>query len=359
MNDQRELIRTLAQLDVPVVLATILHTEGPAMRLPGTRALLGPTAFIGMLSCDAMEQTLIEQSKLLLLGGNELFCYDDSDSGNILFDVRKGIGGKTHVLLEHVKPQQFQPLFKTLHRLLQERDFAELYTIAWSEGDVISRVDRLLFSDGFLVESVNADTISLEAVQACRKAAQQAPRQRVFKMSNGWILREIPEPAPRLVICGYSAVASAIRLLAKQLDWETLIRDHRNSIASKWEFVHVANSDNFLEGLELDDRTAVLAMTYQLDFDLQIFKSIADKPFFYFGLPGSRKRVEQFERMLNPFVRKFKQENIGRIFLPAGLDIHAETAEEIALSITAEIQAVMRGRSGMPLSQTNRPIHNL
>jgi xanthine/CO dehydrogenase XdhC/CoxF family maturation factor len=359
MNDQREIVRTLAQLDVPVVLATILHTEGPAMRLPGTRALLGPTAFIGMLHCDAMEQTLIEQGKSLLLGESELFCYDESDSGNILFDFKKGTGGKTHVLLEYVNPQQIQPFFKTLHRLLKERDFVELYTIAWSEGEVISRVDRLLFSDGFLVDSVNADTISLEAVQACRKAAQQAPRQRVFKMSNGWILREIPEPAPKLVMCGFSPVAAAIRQLAKQLDWEQVILDHRNSIASKWEFVHIADSDNFLEGIELDDRTAVLAMTHQLDFDLQIFKSIADKPFFYFGLLGSRKRVELFERMLNPYVRKFKQENLGRIFLPAGLDIHAETAEEIALSITAEIQAVLRGRSGMPLSQTNRPIHNL
>jgi xanthine/CO dehydrogenase XdhC/CoxF family maturation factor len=160
-------------------------------------------------------------------------------------------------------------------------------------------------------------------------------------------------------MCGFSPVAAAIRQLAKQLDWEQVILDHRNSIASKWEFVHIADSDNFLEGIELDDRTAVLAMTHQLDFDLQIFKSIADKPFFYFGLLGSRKRVELFERMLNPYVRKFKQENLGRIFLPAGLDIHAETAEEIALSITAEIQAVLRGRSGMPLSQTNRPIHNL
>jgi xanthine/CO dehydrogenase XdhC/CoxF family maturation factor len=358
MNDQREIIRTLSQLDVPVLMATVLHTEGPSYRATGTRALLSSHAQVGMLSGGCVEQALHEAATDLQAGEATLFWYDGSDPDDLIFGLRSGCGGKVLVLLEKTIPQQIQPFFKTLWELIQERDFAEVYTVVWTEGETVSRIDRMLFSDGFMVDSINADPFTADAVVSCKQALKKGIRQRSFQRDNCWVLRDVPEPAPRLLVCGYNPGSAALLLPAQHLGWEIHYCDHRTLTVQQTPHVRLVERDAYLAGFDLDDRTAVLAMTHQLDLDMSAFKQLIDKPFFYFGVLGSRKRAEQFEKMLNPFTRKFWVDQHSRIFMPAGLDIHAETPEEIALSICAEIQAVLRNRTGGPLSQSPRPIHN-
>lgn len=103
------------------------------------------------------------------------------------------------------------------------------------------------------------------------------------------------------------------------------------------------------QALHFDGLTSVVVMTHNLQRDIEYLRALADLPLAYLGALGSRRRA----RMLC--------EGSGleppRLRAPAGLDIGAETPEEIALSVAAELLAVGRRRDPRSLSVGAGPMH--
>lgn len=320
--------------------------------------ILGPVSRTGVLSGGCVEQAIKEAGQVLEPGEAMLLWYDAADEDDLVFGYRSGCGGKVLILLEYVQPESIQPLFRTLQNLLVERSDADFFTIVRSSGDSIRSIERMLFSDGFLLDSVNADSVSIETVLHCEHDLRSSKRRSYVLGEDGYLLHEHHDPVPRVLVCGYNHGSAALEPLFKQLAWEYRYIDHRPALKKQFRNLQLADRDGYFDQQEFDSYTAVVTATHQIDIDQTIFGQLSAKPFFYFGMLGSRKRVEQFFEMLTPQQRKAWQDNRSRIFAPVGLDIHAETPEEIALSIVSEIQAVLKNRSGGPLSYSNRPIHN-
>jgi xanthine/CO dehydrogenase XdhC/CoxF family maturation factor len=98
-------------------------------------------------------------------------------------------------------------------------------------------------------------------------------------------------------------------------------------------------------------------MTHNYNYDLAFLRELVKKSFRYIGILGPRKK---FDRMLGELQEeglRLSQEQLASIYSPVGLDIGAETAEEIAVSIVAEIKTVLAGRSGGALKEKPDPIH--
>jgi len=147
---------------------------------------------------------------------------------------------------------------------------------------------------------------------------------------------EIAEPNPRLIIIGSGHLSSAIAKLAQLLSFEIIVID---SLATKDRFPESALvvpdfPETNLPNMHVSSNTYIVIVTRHKD-DLPALRAALKTKAAYIGLIGSRRRVFQaFQILLHEGIT---QQQLSRVNAPVGLEIGAETPEEIAVSIMAEI----------------------
>lgn len=155
---------------------------------------------------------------------------------------------------------------------------------------------------------------------------------------------EIVGPIPRLIIAGSGHLSSSLATLAQMLGFEIVVVD---PLAKKERFPDAALvlsdfPETNLPNMEAAAETYIVIVTRHKD-DLPTLKAALKTKAGYIGLIGSRRRVHQtFRVLLN---EGYTQQQLDRVNAPVGLDIGAETPEEIAVSIVAEI--IQRRRLGV------------
>ena len=154
---------------------------------------------------------------------------------------------------------------------------------------------------------------------------------------------EIVEPNPTLIIAGSGHVSSSLAKLAQMLGFEIVVVD---PLAKKERFPEATQvlsdfPENNLPNLNVSSETYIVIVTRHKD-DLPTLRAALRTKAGYIGLIGSRRRVLQAFRLL--LKEGFTQQQLDRVNAPIGLDIGAETPEEIAVSIMAEV--VQRRRLG-------------
>jgi len=159
------------------------------------------------------------------------------------------------------------------------------------------------------------------------------------------------------VIFGGGPDAVPLLTAAKALGWRVVVIATRPAADAAERFAAadqllLTNSDDPAAGLSLDDHTAVVMMTHNFDRDLR-FLAALNRPVRYLGILGPRRRTD---RLLAQAKLPAGFDRTG-LFAPIGLDLGAESPDEIALAIVAEILATVRGRSAQPLCQRGGPIH--
>lgn len=100
-------------------------------------------------------------------------------------------------------------------------------------------------------------------------------------------------------------------------------------------------------------------MTHNYNYDITVLKSLLKTSCTYVGILGPKKKAERmFDELEADGFFISGLQHFATIYSPVGLDIGAETADEIAVSIVAEIQAVITGRKGTMLRDKPTSIHN-
>jgi xanthine dehydrogenase accessory factor len=167
-------------------------------------------------------------------------------------------------------------------------------------------------------------------------------------------------PPPRLVVYGAVDTAESLCQGARMLGWTAIVADARATfltperIPSAHVLIPKWPAEAFAE-LSLDHQTAVIVLTHDDKFDEPALIAALDTEAFYIGALGSRRNQERRrERLLEAGVA---EEALERIMGPCGLDIGADTQEETALSILAEILAVRGEREGGFLKHAKKRIH--
>jgi xanthine dehydrogenase accessory factor len=155
---------------------------------------------------------------------------------------------------------------------------------------------------------------------------------------------EIVEPNPTLIIAGSGHVSSSLAKLAQMLGFEIVVVD---PLAKRERFPEATQvlsdfPENNLPNLNISSETYIVIVTRHKD-DLPTLRAALRTKAGYIGLIGSRRRVLQAFRLL--LKEGFTQKELDRVNAPIGLDIGAETPEEIAVSIMAEM--VQRRRLGV------------
>jgi CTP:molybdopterin cytidylyltransferase MocA/xanthine/CO dehydrogenase XdhC/CoxF family maturation factor len=188
---------------------------------------------------------------------------------------------------------------------------------------------------------------------------EAADRPCIVSMDGGRALVEKMEPGASLWIFGAGPDAAPLARLAGELGWVVNAIDPRppRPEAPAYLPARSVTPDRFAE-LRIDPNAACVVMTHHFLQDLDVLRFLLGSPARYIGMLGPRSRTDALLAEL----RKEDAPGIpgdghGRIYAPIGLDIGAETPEEIAIAILAEIRAVMAGRTGGSLRDRAGGIH--
>jgi xanthine dehydrogenase accessory factor len=186
-------------------------------------------------------------------------------------------------------------------------------------------------------------------------------RNRLLSLDGGTkVFAEWYGPPPRLFVYGAVDTAEAMCRGAKLLGWHSIVADARGKFATRERIpsadeLIVAWPDEAFAQVQPDHQTAIVVLTHDDKFDEPALIGALATEAFYIGALGSRRNQERRkERLLEAGV---EEEQLVRIMGPCGLDIGADTQEETALSILAEMLAVRGQREGGFLKDAKKRIH--
>ena len=142
------------------------------------------------------------------------------------------------------------------------------------------------------------------------------------------------------IICGAGHIALPLSAIAKMNNFKVTIVDNRKEFANTKRFPHVdkiilGDHAKTLSGLTINQNTYIMIVTQGNEFDFECLKTVINSKAGYIGVISSKpKRIKFFKRLKE---LKISDSLLKRINIPAGIDIGAQTPEEIAVSIIAEI----------------------
>jgi xanthine dehydrogenase accessory factor len=147
-------------------------------------------------------------------------------------------------------------------------------------------------------------------------------------------------PAPPLIVCGGGHVAHALVPLARRCGFAPIVVEEAEEMASAERFPDAARIvDSFdvrdWKDVPLDEGSYVVVVTRDHAQDQALLEQLIGRELAYLGLIGSRRKIEMFKQRLT--ARGVDAARFERLHAPIGLDIGAETPEEIAVAIVAEL----------------------
>lgn len=348
-------------------LATVVHVEGSSYRRPGARMLVEDNGkMTGAISGGCLEGDALRKALLAInQRQNKLVTYDTLHEDDILFGVQLGCNGIVHILFEPIDTNQTDNPIVILEKCLQHRSNVVLVTIFSLKNFYGHQHGTCLFFDGEWVHG-NLEDKMLETQIKEDASAVLASRSSLLKQYFGNGLTafvELVKPAVSMVIVGAGNDALPLMEMAKVLGWKITVADGRATHANKQRF---PNADKIIVGkpaaigsqVVIDEMTVFILMTHNYSYDLGIMRFLLQQKCRYTGILGPMKRLERMMAELQEQGVSIADEQRANIYGPTGLDIGAETAEEIALSILAEIKAVLENHKGTFLKIKPDSIHS-
>lgn len=349
-------------------LATVVHVEGSSYRRPGARMLVTEEGQLtgaisgGCLEGDALRKALLVMSQQKPM----LVTYDTMDDDDAKFGVGLGCNGIIQVLIEPVDPSRKNNPIDLLKASIG-RENSVLITLFSLENKKAAQQGTCLLIQQNGEQQQNDSEIPLkEMLVADAESAltTQLSSFKNYKTNSAAVTAfiELLKPSISLIIIGAGNDVMPLSEMAAILGWQVTIVDGRPNFAKAERFapgcqVLVSKAENVLQHLHTDAQTVFLLMTHNYNYDMAMLKELVKKDLAFIGMLGPRKKLERIINEIGEEGLHLTPEQLNMIHSPVGLDIGAETPEEIALSILAEIKAVLAGKQGQPLKAQTAVIH--
>ena len=353
-----------------MALASVVGVQGSAYRRPGARMLIteeGQTT--GTISGGCLERDVILRAQRTMDNAQAtLATYDSTDEREVDFGAGLGCGGVIHVLIEPLLRAGEPGHLPCLDELLQRRERGVLATV-WrtSSQQMARRGSRLLLgSHGELWNDIiNPQLAARIRTDARQSLEEQRSAAQGYELPAGRaeVFLEILQPPTPLVVFGGGYDAVPLVQFARDLGWHVTVVDHRRDAASHIRFpcadvLRLCRPEQVSDQVPLTSDTVAVLMTHNYRNDLELLKLLLPSPVRYVGLLGSTTRSARLLRELSEAGINVTLEQRRRLHAPIGLDIGAETCDEIALAIAAEIKATLARRTGGLLRERRIPIHD-
>lgn len=330
MKELENIVRALLAPGAgPAVLATLVSVEGSSYRRPGARLLLQENgARTGSISGGCLEEDVLARARHVAKTGQaEAVVYDTTSENDLVWGVGLGCHGVVRVLLEKLPPRP-------------------AWAAALAENFSAGRPTDLT------VTHRHADASELGSRLGAPPAAAE---------SSAVFFEQVPPPTA-LAIFGAGDDAQPLARFAHELGWRVTVADPRAAFATAERFptafrLAVAPAADLVARVTPPPGSLAVVMTHHYVHDLPLLRDLLPCPLAYLGLLGPRKRAERILQDLEREKFPLTAEQRARLHAPVGLDLGANTPEQVALAIVAEIQTVLAGRDARPLRDRTRPIH--
>ncbi|MET7365736.1 XdhC/CoxI family protein [Streptomyces sp. NPDC005566] len=344
-------------------MATVLRTWGSAPHAPGASMLVSEDGrIVGSVSGGCVEAAVCAIAEEVLAGAAptvERWGVGDEDA----FAVGLTCGGTIEVLIREVGPEV--PLGRVASDLAAGVPVALVTpldggglavgggTVTGSLGDPHADRAAVLAAEGMLGRAVSGLVTS--GNDAADGAACGPERE---------LLVQSFAPRPRLLIFGAAEFARPLAGIGAALGHRVTVCDARPAFAAPERFpgadeVVTDRPERWFRTQEdlVDPGTAVIVLTHDHRFDVPVLALALRSRAGYVGAMGSRRtHQDRLERLR---AAGTTEAEIARLRSPVGLDLGGRGPEETAVSIMAEIIAVRRGGSGLPLTFRSGPVHTV
>ncbi len=325
------------QQGIRAVIATVVDVDGSSYRRPGVGMLILENGqMTGAVSGGCVEKEVLRQSQ-------SVFATNQAKMMTYNGRYRLGCEGTLFILIE---PFSFNPETITkIQEYLGSRKPFEIRSFYTKEEASASTMGSMVYFDDSkefkFSDQINVDSMKMDAALECFE-------------------REML-PCFRLVIIGSEHDAIQLSTIAGATGWEVLLvnspKDPKNTLDFPGTKQVLNQSPENLVIDKVDKQTAIILMTHNFAKDLLYLQAIKDTNPIYIGLLGPSRRKE---KLLSSFIEYFPDvtdEFLDCIHGPAGLNLGAETPQEIAISIISEILSVIREQQPIPLQDKKGGIH--
>lgn len=381
MNEMRaivEVYKRAARERMQTALATVVSVEGSAYRRPGARMLMTEDGHMtGSLSGGCLEHDVFERSLGVMKTREPIVVrYDTGASADIVWGLGLGCNGVVHVLIEPLDSVVMPHHFKLLADCFTEHKPCVIATVfgvrrspafAMRSDELGVQIGaRLLLQKG---ESPLVEFGHKELAHAVMRDAREALSDYessvcVYELAEGDVdvFIEVIEPPTPVIIFGAVAGAAPVLEFAQKLGWHVTVVDTQARTTSYERFaaadsVLLCRPEDVRAHVPLTSRTMVLVMTHNYAHDSELFNTLLPSSVRYIGCLGPKRRTEQIISEAKAEGVMMGEIEMQRLHFPVGLNLGAETPEEIALSIIAEMRAVLAGHGGGFLKNYPAPIH--
>jgi xanthine/CO dehydrogenase XdhC/CoxF family maturation factor len=368
MKEQKAIVEAFQKLDLSqrkVALATVVKVRGSSYRSPGARMLITDDGkWVGSISGGCLEGDALRKARHVMHEHKPLtVTYDTREESNQNLGIGLGCNGVIDVLIEPVDASVDHNPIKLFQDLITIQQPVALATVFSSSANIGEKLlmtgdhqKHVRFTNDELNKQVSDDLALLFKNNKSTAKEYQVGEETIE------IFIELIQPSISLILFGGGFDARPVSQLAKSLGWEVVVTDECVAHIAPVFFpaadkLSLCQREFIDRDFKITPYTACVLMSHNYEYDRDVLKKLLKSETPYIGILGPRKR---FDKMLDEFSAQgitLSGEDHHRIHSPIGLDIGAETPDEIALSIIAEVQGKFSYRSGGFLKYRNAPIH--
>lgn len=368
MGIERSILDAAARLRrnrEPHLVATVVRVRGSAYRKPGTRMLMTQFRWIsGSVTGGSLEGDIASKAWWRTRDGEPVLVrYDSRAPENADDDVRSAFGlgcdGVVEILLERAaQPGRIDPL-EIADRCIREQKRGAVVTVIRSEvpgikcGMRVAVIDRAEAAGDSFDASLRAGMIA--DARAAIATGECCNRTYRSDLGNVDVFVEAILPPPRLFVFGSGHDAVPVVQLAKSLGWDVCVCPSDPRVSVRQRFTHadevlVGSLDELATRIEHCDRAVAVIMSHHYETDRGYLGMLVGTHCRYIGVLGPRART----------TRMLAELGLGlagdvRIHGPVGAEVGAETPQELALGIVAEVQARLAHAPGKSVRDRELP----
>ena len=368
MKEFKTIVNEFRKIDFSkqkAALATVVKVRGSSYRSPGARMLITDDGrWVGSISGGCLEGDALRKARQVMTEKKTiLVTYDTREESNQNLGIGLGCNGVIDVLIEPIDPANEKNPVRLFEDFIQTPEpvaLATLFNGSSGMGEKLllnaSGQVFLNFTNEALTTTVKADLVNL--FESGKSEAK------TYSLDDHAIevFIELIQPSTSLIIFGGGFDARPVSQLAKSMGWEVTVTDecvaHIAPVffpdADKLSLCQRAFIDR---DFTITPYTACVLMSHNYEYDRDVLRKLIQTNTPYIGILGPRKRFDKMTAEFSAEHIALTKEDVDRIHSPIGLDIGAETPDEIAVSIIAEIQGKFANRSGGFLKYRNGPIH--